>query len=82
VLFRVQKVQVKLNEFDLPGPTRRKILCSSCGQVIRDSKEVVADGRTLCKPCTGESYFIYEKEITWPQMNWSPANHSRIEAYE
>ncbi|MBW1899601.1 MAG: TraR/DksA C4-type zinc finger protein [Deltaproteobacteria bacterium] len=77
VLFRVQKVQVKLNEFDLPGPTRRKVLCSSCGQMIRDSREIVVDGQALCKPCTEESYFIYEKEITWPKMNWSPANDSR-----
>ena len=77
VLFRVQKVQVKLNDFDLPGPTRRKVLCSSCGQVIRDSREIVIEGQALCKPCTEESYFIYEKEITWPKMNWSPANDSR-----
>jgi formylmethanofuran dehydrogenase subunit E len=74
VLFRVQKVQVKLNEFDLPGPTLRKVSCSSCGQVIRDSKEIVVNGQALCKPCTEESYFIHEKEITWPKMNWSPAD--------
>lgn len=73
VLFRVQKVQVQLNEFDLPGPTRRKVTCVSCGQVIRDSKEVVVNGRVRCKPCAGNSYFIYEKEITWLKMNWSPA---------
>ncbi len=28
VLFRVQKVSVKLDEFDLPGPTRKKTVCS------------------------------------------------------
>ncbi|MFO7558296.1 MAG: FmdE family protein [Desulfobacterales bacterium] len=77
VLFRVQKVQVKLNEFDLPGPTRRKVTCVSCGQVIRDSKEVVVDGQVRCKPCAGKSYFVYEKEITWPKMNWSPADNGK-----
>jgi len=77
VLFRVQKVQVKLDEFDLPGPTRRKVTCRSCGQMIRDSKEIVVDGQALCKPCTEESYFIYGEEITWPRMNWSPADKSR-----
>jgi len=82
VLFRVQKVRVKLDEFNLPGPTRRKVICSSCGQLIRDAKEVVTDGKILCKPCTGKSYFTCEKEITWSQMNWSPVNHSRIKACE
>ncbi len=72
VLFRVQKVQVNLNEFDLPGPTRRKVSCSSCGQVIRDAREVVAGEKVLCKPCTDQSYFSNAQEITWPEMNWSP----------
>ncbi|MBC8247728.1 MAG: formylmethanofuran dehydrogenase subunit E family protein, partial [Deltaproteobacteria bacterium] len=27
VLFRVQQVQVSVNKFDLPGPTRRKVAC-------------------------------------------------------
>ena len=52
VLFRVQKVRVKLHECDLPGPTRRKVVCSRCGQIVRDRREVVEDGRVLCKPCT------------------------------
>ena len=40
VLFRVQKVRVDIDECDLPGPTRRKIACSICGQVIRDRREI------------------------------------------
>ncbi len=74
VLFRVQSVRIKLNEFDLPGPTRRKVLCSRCGQVIRDARELNAGGKVLCKPCTEESYFSDPKEITWPQMSWSPGD--------
>ena len=69
VLFRVQKVRVKLNELDLPGPTRRKINCSRCGQVVRDGREVIVNGRVLCRPCTDASYFTDAKEITWPDMN-------------
>lgn len=71
VLFRVQKVHVNINEFDLPGPTRQKVTCSQCGQVIRDGREIEKNGRALCKPCSGNSYFTHAKEIFWPEINRS-----------
>ncbi len=72
VLFRVQAVSVRLEEFDLPGPTRRKTICSRCGQLVRDAREVIVDGQVLCKPCTDQSYFTDAKEVTWPDMNRAP----------
>ena len=80
VLFRVQKVRVSLDECDLPGPTRRKVVCSRCGQVIRDRREVVEERRILCKPCTEDCYFSHPHEITWPHMNWTP--QSEVGAFE
>ena len=72
VLFRVQQVEVPLSEFDLPGPTRRKVSCSRCGQIVRDHREIVQNDDTLCKPCAHGAYFKDPKEITWPEMNWTP----------
>ena len=72
VLFRVQQVKVKINDCDLPGPTRYKTACSRCGQVVRDQREVIQDGAVLCKPCAQESYFTDAAEVTWPDMNWKP----------
>jgi formylmethanofuran dehydrogenase subunit E len=72
VLFRVQQVNVKINECDLPGPTRYKASCSCCGQVVRDQREVIEDGAVLCKPCAQDSYFTDAAEVTWPDMNWKP----------
>ena len=72
VLFRVQQVEVMLSEFDLPGPTRRKVPCSRCGQVVRDHREIAKNGDLLCKPCARGAYFKEPKEITWPDMNWTP----------
>jgi formylmethanofuran dehydrogenase subunit E len=74
VLFRVQKVHVNISEFDLPGPTKQKITCSQCGQIIRDGREIEKDGQTLCKPCSGNCYFSHAIEISWPGMDWSPLN--------
>jgi len=72
VLFRVQQVEVVLSEFDLPGPTRRKVSCSRCGQIVRDHREVVVNGAELCRPCAHGAYYSNPREITWPDMNWAP----------
>ena len=74
VLFRVQQVRVKIDECDLPGPTRYKAPCSRCGQVVRDQREVIKNGAVLCRPCTEDTYFSDAKEVTWPDMNWKPEN--------
>jgi formylmethanofuran dehydrogenase subunit E len=76
VLFRVQQVDVCISEFDLPGPTRCKVACAKCGQVVRDHREVAQDGQALCRSCAGSAYFSNAREITWPEMNWKPASSS------
>jgi formylmethanofuran dehydrogenase subunit E len=63
VLFRVQQVRVKLSDLDLPGPTRRKVACARCGQVVRDGREVLVDGEALCVPCGRGAYFETIREI-------------------
>jgi formylmethanofuran dehydrogenase subunit E len=75
VLFRVQQVDVHIPEEDLPGPTRFKATCSRCGQVVRDRREVIRDGRPFCKPCADDVYFNDIREITWPDMNWVPGQN-------
>jgi formylmethanofuran dehydrogenase subunit E len=72
VLFRVQEVDISLSEFDLPGPTHRKTVCSRCGQVVRDGREVVIGHHSLCRPCAEGAYFTNAREVSWQEMNWSP----------
>jgi formylmethanofuran dehydrogenase subunit E len=72
VLFRVQQVRVPFKDFDLPGPTRYKATCSRCGQVVRDRREVLVQGEVLCKPCANGAYFKDAREVSWPDMNWTP----------
>ena len=71
-LFRVQEVEVDLDELDLPGPTRAKAVCASCGQVVRDGREKLVEGRKLCAHCAGRSYLKKAREISWEGMDWSP----------
>jgi len=74
VLFRVQAVRVLIGEFDMPGPTRKKVHCLRCGQVVRDAREVVVEGETLCNACASGAYYTHASEITWPEMNWFPGS--------
>ncbi len=75
-LFRVQKVDARLKEEDMPGSTRYKATCHRCGQVIRDGREIIRNNKVLCKPCTSESYFKHARDIVWPEMDWTPLKES------
>lgn len=75
VLFRVQEVRVRLNDYDLPGPTRGKTACSSCGQIIRDHREIVKNGRILCRPCMDDAYFYAPREVTWQAVDVNPGQN-------
>ncbi len=72
VLFRVQQVRVDLDESDLPGPTRSKVVCDRCGQTVRDGRERIRGGRPLCRPCAQEAYFREARDINWEGMETSP----------
>jgi formylmethanofuran dehydrogenase subunit E len=58
LLFDVQPVVVRLPEWEMPGPPRRRSVCDRCGQVVRDGREVRRGGDVLCRPCAGEGYFF------------------------
>jgi formylmethanofuran dehydrogenase subunit E len=72
VMFRVQEVKVNICDEDLPGPTRYKVVCDRCGQVVRDRREVIMEGRRFCKPCAADAYFKDARDMNWPDMNWKP----------
>ena len=57
-LFRIQPVKVLLQEWEMPGPPRKKAVCQRCGQVIRDGREIVKENEVLCCPCAGMAYFL------------------------
>jgi len=57
-LFKIEEVKIDLQKFDLPGPTKRKVVCERCGETVRDGKEVLSDGLICCRPCAGDTYFL------------------------
>jgi formylmethanofuran dehydrogenase subunit E len=82
VLFRVQEVRIEVCEADLPGPTRSKVSCARCGQVVRDHREATVDGLALCAHCAGRSYFCDGRDIAWPGMDRAPGHDLAQPAHE
>lgn len=68
VLFRVQKVKIPHKEYDMPGPTKKKAVCVKCGQVVRDSKEVMIDNESYCQPCAHGAYFEDPVELNVDEL--------------
>jgi formylmethanofuran dehydrogenase subunit E len=56
-LFTRQWVRVEVRPEDLPGFKGPRVVCAECGEGINFQREVLRDGRTLCRSCAGESYY-------------------------
>jgi len=56
-LFTKQWVKVELPAEEFPGYKGERIVCSECGEGINFRREVVRDGRVLCRACAGEQYY-------------------------
>ncbi len=56
-LFTKQWVKVELPAEEFPGYKGERIVCAECGEGINFRREVVRDGRVLCRACSGERYY-------------------------
>jgi formylmethanofuran dehydrogenase subunit E len=56
-LFAVEWVRVALGAEDLPGYKAPRVVCAQCGEGVSFRREVVREGRTLCRACAGDSYY-------------------------
>jgi len=56
-LFSIQWVRVALEPEEFPGYKGERRACEVCGERINFKREVVRDGRVLCKACAGERYY-------------------------
>ncbi|MGH9861896.1 MAG: FmdE family protein [Candidatus Acidiferrales bacterium] len=56
-LFTRQWVRVALPPEELPGYKAPRVVCAACGEGINFRREVIRDGRPLCRACAGECYY-------------------------
>ena len=56
-LFETAWCAVDVSPEDLPGFKGPRVVCAACGEGINFKREVVVDGRTLCRACAGQRYY-------------------------
>jgi formylmethanofuran dehydrogenase subunit E len=56
-LFTKQWVKVELPAEEFPGYKGERIVCAECGEGVNFRREVLRDGRVLCRACGGERYY-------------------------
>src|SRR6478736_5065849 len=56
-LFATQWVKVDLPPEEFPGYKGERIACEVCGEGINFRREVLRDGKALCRSCAGENYY-------------------------
>ena len=56
-LFAVEWVRVTFGAEDLPGYKAPRVVCAQCGEGVSFRREVVRDGRALCRACAGDCYY-------------------------
>lgn len=56
-LFDLQWVRVALGPEEFPGYKGERRICSECGEGINLKREVIREGKVLCRGCAGERYY-------------------------
>ncbi|HVG18255.1 MAG TPA: FmdE family protein [Blastocatellia bacterium] len=56
-LFKTERVAVNLPTQDQPGRPVSRISCEQCGEGVNDHREVIREGRALCRACAGDAYY-------------------------
>jgi formylmethanofuran dehydrogenase subunit E len=57
VLFSKEWVKVDIRPEDLPGFKGPRVVCAQCGEGINFKRELLLNGRTLCRACAGDRYY-------------------------
>lgn len=57
-LFKIERVRVDLDEFDMPGRPRSRVTCARCLEGINDGREVFDGvGERVCRACAFGGYY-------------------------
>jgi formylmethanofuran dehydrogenase subunit E len=56
-LFTTQWVKVVLPPEEFPGYKGERIVCDLCAEGINFKREVIREGKVLCRACAGEQYY-------------------------
>lgn len=77
LLFEWQPVQLNTPVSEIISRAGVRALCDVCGEEIINEREVVGNGRILCRACAGEPYYRPLQEKMRPMTGCSGFSHSR-----
>ena len=63
-LFTVMEVTLRLPDGGRPVKTSARVVCECCGEHVEDEKQVVKEGRMLCRSCSEGLYYAVESTLT------------------
>jgi formylmethanofuran dehydrogenase subunit E len=58
VLLSVKKVKLVQNIAQLISIPNLRALCATCGEEIMNERELLVNGRILCRTCSGDGYYV------------------------
>lgn len=56
-LLIIEEVKVNVPEQDIPGFPKYRAYCEECGDRVLDRREVMVEGKTLCRACAEGPYY-------------------------
>jgi formylmethanofuran dehydrogenase subunit E len=56
-LLIIEEVKVDVPEQDIPGFPKYRAYCEECGDRVLDRREIIVEGRTLCRACVDAPYY-------------------------
>jgi formylmethanofuran dehydrogenase subunit E len=57
-LFEVKQIRVIIKSEDMPGRPLSRVQCTRCGEYVQDMREIIRDGKILCRPCAYGGYYV------------------------
>lgn len=61
-LFKIHQVSLTTPLEEIISRAGVRTNCDACGEEIINQREVEQDGRTLCRSCSGQSYYVFVEE--------------------
>ncbi len=56
-LFRIENVVVEIPQENFPGRPLRRVQCENCFDWVQDKRDVLVDGKVLCRSCAYGRYY-------------------------
>lgn len=68
-LFETMDVSVQIRPEDMPGRPLRRVACDICGEYVQDMRDVLKNGKTLCRSCADGAYYVKKNTVRYAKKS-------------